>query len=107
MGGRRGWGSTDGSLEEAFFQPGTSDLHWQDVEDIGGAEPGEQSAALGPWQEEKAGLGWPAGYHQQQFEQGGVRLRMLPGDDVVVWVLRPPASPSLGSRVWAPQVCGG
>ncbi|KAJ1217985.1 hypothetical protein NDU88_005572 [Pleurodeles waltl] len=36
------------------FQPSTSDLHWQEGEDLGGGEPGEQSAARGPRQEEKA-----------------------------------------------------
>ncbi|KAJ1159648.1 hypothetical protein NDU88_000153 [Pleurodeles waltl] len=46
-----------GSVEEAFFQPGTLDLRWQDVEDLGGEEPGKQSAARGPWQEEKEGPG--------------------------------------------------
>ncbi|KAJ1124595.1 hypothetical protein NDU88_003044 [Pleurodeles waltl] len=68
MGGRGDDGSTDGSVEEAFFQPGTSDLHWQDVEHLEGEEPGEQSAARGPWQEEKAGPG-PPGCHQQEVKR--------------------------------------
>ncbi|KAJ1145647.1 hypothetical protein NDU88_011933 [Pleurodeles waltl] len=48
-------GSSDGVLEETLFQPGTSDLCWQEVLEFGDAEPGEQSAAREPWREEKAG----------------------------------------------------
>ncbi|KAJ1197986.1 hypothetical protein NDU88_001830 [Pleurodeles waltl] len=50
-------GSSEGVGKEAFFQPGTSNLGWQEVLDFDDAEPGEQNAAREPWWEEKAGPG--------------------------------------------------
>ncbi|KAJ1170685.1 hypothetical protein NDU88_002558 [Pleurodeles waltl] len=60
-----------------------------------------------PGTKRRRGPGLPAGGHQQEVKRRGVWLQMLPRDGVVVWVLRPPASPSLGSSVQAPQVCSG
>ncbi|KAJ1129021.1 hypothetical protein NDU88_007392 [Pleurodeles waltl] len=63
-------GTSEGVCEEAFLQPGTSDLCWQEVLDFDDAEPGEQVAAREPWREEKAEPGAAC-----QIASAGVRRR--------------------------------
>ncbi|KAJ1127168.1 hypothetical protein NDU88_005571 [Pleurodeles waltl] len=57
-------------VAEGGFQTGRSDLRWQEEENLGSAEPGEQCAARGPWQEEKACPGVAGCMSSTEVRQG-------------------------------------